>query len=217
MKRLIKVLVSDDIFKQVVLCHNTHVPYKQLSQETEIKIYDFIIFQNECKEEIIRNYLKKEKKEIFYTSCFSAMTVNKIADSALMTILYESIMWLRGNTYIDKKIIEKQKFSIQQIELEIKLIKEIVRLCMGEIKMEEFLITLSDYAEQKENFLFFSAFDLFYEYGLNFKLTEQKKESLTKIFNAVCEIQNKLKRKKEWKEIWMFSYKIHNEPEFLLQ
>jgi hypothetical protein len=191
------------------------IPYIDATEIEFPTRFDYILICDISGNEVIRNFLKAEGKKLEYTSCFHGDKCKDIPLTIIMEFLYQSIMWIRHDTYIEKRLFSHRHFPAQRLEREIHFINSILELCEGKINMENFINILEQYKNNTDDFLFLSAFDILDKYTWQFELTDIRKEKIELIKNSLDEIINLLKHKSKWKEIYKVGYRIHNEPYFI--
>ncbi len=215
MKKVIKFIVADEAFKDAIHLSCYKIPYIDATEIEFPTRFDFILICDKSGKEVIRNFLKAEGKILEYTSCFHGDKGNDIPLTIIMEFLYQSIMWIRYDTYIEKKLFSHKHFPAQRLESEIHFINSILELCEGKINMENFINILEQYKNNTDDFLFLSAFDILDKYTWQFELTDIQKGKIALIKSSLDEIIELLKKKSKWKEIYKVGYRIHNEPYFI--
>jgi hypothetical protein len=217
MKKVIKFMVSDEAFQDAIHLPCYKIPYIDSTGIDSAIQFDFIIINNKNGNELIRNFMRSGENLLEYTSCFDGDNCNDIALTVIMTLLYQSIMWIRYGTYIEKKLFSHKDFPAQRLKREINLIESILKLCEEKMSMEKFMTILNQYENNTDDFFYNSAYDILEKYIWRFELTEIRKEKIGLIKSSLDEIIDLLEDKSKWKEIYKVGYKIHNEPRFIYE
>lgn len=218
MVKVNKYIVSDQAFEDAM-----HLPYYKIPFieviETGLPVqYDFIIIKNGEGTEIIRNFLNSDGNQLEYTSCLNGSGCKTIALTVIMTLLYQSIMWIRHGTYIQEgSLFASKEFPFRRLEYELNLICGVLNLCEGKIDIKTFIDILEQYQKNADDFLYYSAFDILDQYPWQFDLTDIRKEKIGLIESSVNEIRCFVKNKSRLEEVCKIGYKIHNEPHFILE
>lgn len=217
LKEVTKFIVSDGGFQDAIHLPCYKISYIDSINIESITLYDFILISDKNGNEIVRNFLNAEEKILEYTSCFHGSKCDNISLTVIMTLLYQSIMWIRHGTYVKKKFFWHRDFPVKRLEREMYFIESILKLCESEINMKNFINVLEEYKNNTEEFSYCSAFDILDRYTWQFELTNLRKEKIEVIKNSLSEMSNLLKDKSSWKEIYKVGYRIHNEPYFIYE
>lgn len=217
MKKVIKFIVSDIAFQDAIHLPCYKIAYLDSSEIDSLVKFDFILISDKDGNEVIRNFMKAGEKILEYTSCFDGDRCDDISLTVIMTFLYQSIMWIRHGTYIQKKLFANSNFPVRRLEQELYFIDSVLKLCEGKIDMNDFIRILEQYEKGKNDFVYFSALDILDKYAWKFDLTDIRKEKIELISGAIVKIYDLLKDKSKWKEIYKVGYKIHNEPHFIFE
>lgn len=209
--------VADREYK--IACENgsTEISIEYMTDyNIDLKKMDFILICNK-NQYVLRNFWQLNEKNLTYTSCLIKNGTD-ISLQAVSTLCYEFIMHIRLDAYRDTHT--KTWFflkDLKSVEYNIKGIVACIDFIEGIITAQQFMEQLVDLEQKFDDFCFQSTNALIQKCGWNNQCDENQKKVIDTIRQECLKMENLLKNKKEWRNIWQVAYGIHNLPDLFVQ
>lgn len=215
-QKILKIYIEKKEMETIKSCDSCEISYIKRSDELPVKNGDFVIF-TDGESEFIRQLLKISDNKILYTSLWTPHNSQQYSLVIVMTLLYQCIMNLRYSEIIHKEFyLDMQFFSLEQVENELEMIRISLLLLENKIGITEYIKELEFYSEIADNYWFESAVLILKKYIWNYTLSEKQTKIAERIKAAVFEMQDCLKDSNKWDKISKIAYKIHNEPDGIM-
>ncbi len=209
--KLLKIYVSPNQFKKIQNSLWGAAEFLELSDNQPIEMQDFIVFADRHGNELLRNMSKIEKNTIHYVNYSDFYSNQHFPLVVVLCHLYESIMYLRLNTFTDEN-----RFPPDFPSAVIKQKIDSIRLCLdmleNSIDPKLFIDKLNFLITEENGCPFKSSAAIMELYPWDFRLSRQNVCLIDKICQALTKIRSCLEKKEDWKNIWRLAYDVHNLP-----
>lgn len=212
--KILKIYVTEENLEIARKYGCKEISFYKKSDNLDIKKYDFVIFSDEQGNEVLRNLWEIKENHIHYTTGWMGNSDN-FPCIVIIANLYESIMHLRLETYVEQKFFRKS-LAVDMVKRELDIIKLCIQLLEGTIDITSYRKELHFLAAQLENYPFESSAAILKQYPLIYENTPESRNAINKIKTAIEEIQECLNNPKKWEQISRIAYRIHNEPTAIL-